>query len=128
PGVHCFPTGGFPNLTVSTLRYGYLDQNPRRSYVQQWTLNIQHEFFPNFTTTVAYVGSHGVHLPENNDDINDYQPLSKTPEGYLWPMTAGSGSRLFPGLSGQISSNTWNAVSTYHGLEAQAIKRLSHGF
>jgi len=127
-GVHCFPTGGFPNLTVSTLRYGYLDQNPRRSYVQQWTLNIQHEFFPNFTTTVAYVGSHGVHLPEHNDDINGYQPTAKTPEGYLWPTNAGSGSRLFPGLLGQVSANTWNAVSTYHGLEAQAIKRLSHGF
>lgn len=128
PGVHCFPTGGFPNLTVSTLRYGYLDPNPRRSYVQQWTLNIQHEFFPNFTTTVAYVGSHGVHLPEHNDDINDYQPIARTPEGYLWPMTVASGSRLFPALGGQVSANTWNAVSTYHGLEVQAIKRLSHGF
>jgi len=128
PGVHCFPTGGFPNLTVSTLRYGYVEQNPHRSYVEQWTLNIQHQFFSNFTTTVAYVGSHGVHLPEHNDDINGYQPTAKTPEGYLWPMTAGSGSRLFPGLGGQVSANTWNAVSTYHGLEAQAIKRLSHGF
>jgi hypothetical protein len=27
-----------------------------------------------------------------------------------------------------VSANTWNAVSTYHGLEVQAIKRLSHGF
>ena len=127
-GVHGFPTGGFPNLTASTLRYGYLDQDPRRSYVQQWTLNLQHEFFPNFTTTVAYVGSHGVHLPEHNDDINDYQPIAKTPEGYLWPVKVGTGARLFPGLGGQVSANTWNAVSTYHGLEVQAIKRLSHGF
>jgi hypothetical protein len=127
PGIHCFPTGGFPNLTVSTLRYGYVEQNPRRSYVEQWTLNIQHQFFTNFTTTVAYVGSHGVHLPEHNDDINDYQPASLTPEGYIWPMVAGSGARLFPNLGGQVSANTWNAVSTYHGLELQAIKRLSHG-
>ncbi len=84
-GVHCFPTGGFPNLTVSTLRYGYLDQNPRRSYVQQWTLNIQHEFFPTFTTTVAYVGSHGVHLPEHNDDINDYSPSQKARKAISGP-------------------------------------------
>jgi hypothetical protein len=128
PGVHCFPTGGFPNLTVSTLRYGYLDQNPRRSYVQQWTLSVQRQFFPNFTTTIAYVGSHGVHLPEHNDDINDYQPIAKTPEGYLWPTMAGTGTRLFPSLGGQVSANTWNAVSSYNGLEAEAIKRLSHGF
>ena len=128
PGVHCFPTGGFPNLTTSTLRYGYLSQNPRRSYVQQWTLNIQHQFFPNFTTTIAYVGSHGVHLPEHNDDINDIQPIADTPEGYVWPTVVGNGTRLFPNLGGQVSANTWNAVSTYHGLEVEAIKRLSHGF
>ena len=28
PGVHCFPTGGFPNLTVSTLRNGMSSRIP----------------------------------------------------------------------------------------------------
>jgi hypothetical protein len=128
PGVHCFPTGGFPNLTVKTLRFGYVEQNPHRSYVQQWTLNIQREVFRNFTMTVAYVGSRGIHLPDHTDDINDMQPVSKTPEGYLWPTVVGSGARLFPNLGGQVSANTWSAESIYHGLEIQGIKRLSHGF
>jgi len=128
PGVHCFPTGGFPNLTVKTLRFGYVEQNPHRSYVQQWTLNVQREVFRNFAVTVAYVGSRGIHLPDHTDDINDMQPVSKTPEGYLWPTIVGSGARLFPNLGGQVSANTWSAESTYHGLELQGIKRLSHGF
>jgi hypothetical protein len=128
PGVHCFPTGGFPNLTVKTLRFGYVEQNPHRSYVQQWTLNIQHEVLRNFTVTAAYVGSRGTHLPDHTDDINDMQPVSKTPEGYLWPTAVGSGARLFPSLGGQVSANTWSAESAYHGLELQGIKRLSHGF
>ena len=128
PGVHCFPTGGFPNLTVKTLRNGYVEQNPHRSYVEQWTLNIQHEVFRNFTVTAAYVGSHGVHLPDHTDDINDFQPMPRTAEGYLWPTVAGSGARLFPSLAGQVSANTWSADSTYHGLQLEAIKRLSHGF
>ncbi len=128
PGVHCFPTGGFPNLTVSTLRNGYVEQDPHRSYVQQWTLNIQHEVLRNLTLTAAYVGSHGVHLPDHTDDINDIQPASHTAAGYLWPTVAGSGPRLFPNLGGQVSANTWSASSVYHGLELQAIKRLSHGF
>src|SRR6266481_2124932 len=128
PGVHCFPTGGFPNLTVKTLRFGYVEQNPHRSYVQQWTLNIQREVFRNFTVTAAYVGSRGIHLPDHTDDINDMQPVAKTQEGYLWPTIIGSGARLFPNLGGQVSANTWSAESTYHGLELQGIKRLSHGF
>jgi outer membrane receptor protein involved in Fe transport len=128
PGVHCFPTGGFPNLTVKTLRFGYVEQNPHRSYVQQWTLNIQREVFRNFTVTAAYVGSRGIHLPDHTDDINDMQPVAKTQEGYLWPTVIGSGARLFPNLGGQVSANTWSAESTYHGLELQGIKRLSHGF
>jgi hypothetical protein len=128
PGIHCFPAGGFPNLTVKTLRYGYVEQNPHRSYVQQWTLNIQHEVFRNFSVTAAYVGSHGVHLPDHTDDTNDFQPVAHTAEGYLWPVVAGSGARLFPNLGGQVSANTWSADSTYHGLQLEAIKRLSHGF
>src|ERR1700719_10024 len=128
PGVHCFPTGGFPNLTVKTLRFGYVEQNPHRSYVQQWTLNIQREVFRNFTVTAAYVGSRGIHLPDHTDDINDMQPVAKTQEGYLWPTVIGSGARLFPNLGGQVSANTWSAESIYHGLELQGIKRLSHGF
>jgi hypothetical protein len=125
-----FPTNAYAKAAApAKLRYGYVEPNPHRSYVEQWTFNIQRELFRSFTMTAGYVGSHGVHLPYHTDDINDVQPLPKLASGgYLWPTAAGS-PRLFtdPLVQGQVSANTWSAVSTYHGLSIEAIKRLTHG-
>jgi hypothetical protein len=108
------------------LRNAFVEQNPHRSYVEQWTLNVQHEVVRNFTVTAAYVGSHGVHLPFHADEINDFQP-TLSPVGYLWPGPGVTGTRLFPNLTGQVSTVQWSTSSTYHGLNLSAIKRLSHG-
>jgi hypothetical protein len=124
-----FPTAGY-NAAVAQgatgLRNAFVEQNPHRSYVEQWTLNVQHEVVRNFTVTAAYVGSHGVHLPFHADEINDFQP-TLSPVGYLWPGPGVTGTRLFPNLTGQVSTVQWSTSSTYHGLNLSAIKRLSHG-
>jgi hypothetical protein len=122
-----FPSGGFAKANTATnLRNAFVEQDPHRSYVEQWTLNVQHEVVRNFTVTAAYVGSHGVHLPFHADEINDVQP-TLTPAGYLWPGPGVTGTRLFPNLGGQVSTVQWSTSSTYHGLNLSAIKRLSHG-
>jgi hypothetical protein len=122
-----FPTGGFAKASLPTnLRNAFVEQHPHRSYVEQWTLNIQRELFRNFTLIAGYVGSHGVHLPFHADEINDIQP-TLTSAGYLWPGPGVTGTRLFSNLAGQVSTNQWSAASTYHGLNLSAIKRLSHG-
>jgi len=122
-----FPANGFAKASNPTnLRNAYVEQNPHRSYVEQWSLNVQHELFPTFTVTAGYVGSHGVHLPFHADEINDIQPTA-TSAGFLWPLTVGNGSRLFPHIGGQVSTVQWSSSSTYHGLNLSAIKRLSHG-
>ncbi len=122
-----FPSGGFAKASNPTnLRNAYVEQNPHRSYVEQWTLNIQREVIRNLTVTAGYVGSHGVHLPFHADEINDIQP-SLTSAGYLWPGPGVTGTRLFPNLGGQVSTVQWSTSSTYHGLNLSAIKRLSHG-
>ena len=124
-----FPTAAYAKAnTPVNLRYGYVEQNPHRSYVEQWSLNVQHQLFPSFTVTTGYVGSHGVHLPAHTDDINDIQPTTLSPAGYLWPIVAGNGPRLFTNFAGQVSANTWSASSNYHALNFEAIKRLSHRF
>ena len=123
-----FPTNGFTKANNPTsLRNAYVQQNPGRSYVEQWTLNVQHELFPNFTMTVGYVGSHGVRLPFHADEINDIQP-TLTSIGYLWPGPGATGVRLFPNIGGQVSTTMWTATSSYNGLNVEAVKRLSHGF
>jgi len=127
--ANSFPSDGYA-LAVAQggtgLRNAFVEQNPHRSYVEQWTLNVQHEVFRNFTVTTAYVGSHGIHLPFHVDEINDIQP-TLTSAGYLWPGIGQTGTRLFPNLTGQVSTNQWSASSTYHALNFSAIKRLSHG-
>ncbi|MGB7845351.1 MAG: carboxypeptidase regulatory-like domain-containing protein [Candidatus Acidiferrum sp.] len=123
-----FPAGGYAKASNPTnLRNAYVGQNPHRSYVEQWTLNVQREIVPNLTAIVGYVGSHGVHLPFHADEINDVQPTLAS-AGYLWPGPGATGTRLFPNIGGQVSAVTWGADSIYHGLNAQVIKRLSHGF
>jgi hypothetical protein len=124
-----FPSGGYAKavaLGATGLRNAYVEQNPHRSYVEQWTLNIEHEVIRNLTVTAGYVGSHGVHLPFHADEINDIQP-TLTSAGYLWPGPGVTGTRLFPNLTGQVSTTQWSASSAYHGLNLAAIKRLSHG-
>ncbi|HEV2103602.1 MAG TPA: TonB-dependent receptor [Candidatus Acidoferrum sp.] len=126
--ANSFPSGGFALAEAqggTGLRNAFVEQNPHRSYVEQWTLNVQHEVARNLTVTAAYVGSHGVHLPFHADEINDFQP-TLTPVGYLWPLP-GAGTRLFPNLTGQVSTTQWSTSSTYHGLNLSATKRLSHG-
>jgi len=120
-----FPTGSFLQSTLpGTLRFGYVEPTPHRNYVEQWTLNVQRELFRNFTVTVGYIGSHGVHSPFHADEVNFVQP-TLTSAGYAWPVNK-SGTRLNP-AAGQISAVMWSTSSTYHGLNFEAIKRLSHG-
>jgi len=120
-----FPTGSFLQSTVpGTLRFGYIEPTPHRNYVEQWNLNVQRELFSNFTVTVGYIGSHGVHSPFHADEVNFVQP-TLTSAGYAWPVNK-SGTRLNP-AAGQISAVMWSTSSTYHGLNFEAIKRLSHG-
>jgi hypothetical protein len=123
-----FPSKGYAKAQLPTnLRNAFVEQNPHRSYVEQWTLNVQHEVIRNFTVTAGYVGSHGVHLPFHVDEINDIQP-TLTPVGFLWPGPGVTGTRLFhPNIAGQVSTVQWSTSSTYHGLNLSAIKRLSHG-
>lgn len=127
--ANSFPSVGY-TLAVQQggtgLRNAFVEQDPHRSYVEQWTLNVQREVFRTFTVTTAYVGSHGVHLPFHADEINDIQP-TLTPVGYLWPGPGVTGTRLFPNLTGQVSTNQWSTSSTYHGLNVSATKRLNHG-
>jgi hypothetical protein len=120
-----FPTGSFLQSTLpGTLRFGYVEPTPHRNYVEQWTLNVQRELFRNFTVTVGYIGSHGVHSPFHADEVNFVQP-TLTSAGYAWPVNK-SGTRLNP-AAGQISAVMWSTSSNYHGLNFEAIKRLSHG-
>jgi Carboxypeptidase regulatory-like domain/TonB dependent receptor-like, beta-barrel len=119
----------FPDypITVLTgaakLREAFIDPNPKRNYVLQWNLSVQRELATGLTATVAYLGSRGVHNLFRADDANSVVPTF-TPAGFLWPA---SGGALINPNFGRIDYTAWNGNSTYHGLQLQVNKNLSHG-
>ncbi len=121
-----FPKKSFTQLNPTRLRFAYVDQNPHRNYVQQWSMDFERQIVPSLTLTLGYIGSHGVHQPYHPDDINSVQPTVQ-PDGTLaWPANR-QGTRLNPNV-GQIAAIIWGVSSTYEGLDVKVIKRMSHGF
>jgi len=123
-------------IPLSSLRSTFVDSHPKRNYVTQWNLNIQQQLAPNVTALVAYVGSRGVHQPFRVDEVNRVLP-TKTPLGYLYPQidingnlthgpNAGSPPVRFNPY-GSVRALTYNGGSSYHALETQIAKRMSHG-
>jgi hypothetical protein len=123
-----FPTGAFATLTTGPMtdQVAYLEQKPSRNYVLQWNLNIQREITSGIVAMIGYVGSRGVHNIFHADDASIVLPIAKTPDGYLWPNPAGSGTILNPHF-GRVALTAWDSSSIYHALELQVKKRISHG-
>ncbi len=123
-----FPTGAFAliNANANTLRSAYVQPNPGRNYVMHWNLNIQRELAPKVTAMVAYVGSRAVHNALPFEDIDAVIP-TLTPQGYLYPSPAGSGTKLNPNF-GRIGAVIWGGNAHYHALETKVTMRTGHGF
>lgn len=127
------PAGSFPDAAATlvendptSLQTGYVQPNPPRNYVMNWNLNVQRQLNQNLTAMIGYVGNHGVHMLNREDDANSVLP-TLTPQGLMWPSPAGSGTRLNPNV-GAIRALYWGGNSFYDALEAQLIKKLSSGF
>lgn len=116
----------FLTANPSTLGQAYIEPHPRRNYVMQWNFNVQRQLVNNLTMLVAYVGSRGVHQPFRTEDADMVLP-TLTPQGYLWPSPAGSGTKLNPN-AGTIRALFWRASSFYDALETEVTKTMSHGF
>ena len=125
-----FPTQAFNILAAAAqnntgLRIAYIQPNPKRDYLMQWNLNIQHEIVPNLTAMAAYVGSRGVHQIFRADDINSTQPINGSTPPYLWPLS-GTAQPISPSI-GRMDTLQWNNDSYFDGLELQVQKHMSRG-
>jgi hypothetical protein len=125
PLAGTFYTGGFSKLGVNSLSVSITERNPKRSYVEQWNINVQHQITPSLTASVGYVGSHGVHMIIRGDDGDMVIP-KETSAGFLWPYPAGSGTRINPNF-GSFRYLFWSTGANYNGLAFSVQKRLSHG-
>jgi carboxypeptidase family protein/TonB-dependent receptor-like protein len=121
------PNSAFSKMGPGSLTGGYLEQNPARSYVEQWNINVQRQITPSLTATVGYIGSHGVHMMMRGDDGNDVLP-TETAAGFLWPFNPTKKDlRLNPNFGG-IRFMTYGTDATYAALTVNVQKRMSHGF
>jgi hypothetical protein len=120
-----FPDALFSTLSPSALRTAYIEQNPKRNYVLEWNVNVQHQMLQDLVVELGYSGSHGVHLPFTTSDANTVQP-TLTSQGYEWPLPIGSGKKLNP-IVGILTPVLWQVSSSYNALQARILKRLSHG-
>jgi hypothetical protein len=94
--------------------------------VMQWTFNIERNVTKHLTVMMAYAGTRGIHQPFRTDDANLVLP-QKTPEGYVWPSPAGSGTVVNPN-NGQIRSLFWDGNSAYDALQLRVTRRFHQGF
>ena len=111
----------FLTSNPATLGQTYIQPNPPRNYVMQWNLSVQQQLGSNLVASLGYVGSRGIHQPFRTEDANMVLPTA-TPQGYLWPSPAGSGTKVNPD-AGTIRALWWMSSSSYHALEAQVAGR-----
>ncbi|PWU02528.1 MAG: hypothetical protein C5B51_20525 [Terriglobia bacterium] len=121
------PQSAYAQLGPGSLTAGIMESNPKRNYIEQWNLNVQHQITSNLTATVGYVGSHGVHMMIRGDDGDMVIP-TKTSAGWLWPYNpTGKDLRINPNFGG-IRFMFFGTGSTYEALQVNVQKRMSRGF
>jgi Carboxypeptidase regulatory-like domain/TonB dependent receptor len=131
--------GGIDNnvgFSPNAVRNRFVEQNPKRAYVMNWNFNIQREIAPNLTSIIGYVGSRSLHLSVAADDINLVPPVM-TSAGLLIPKSTyqlnpnwgGANGGVTPGGPGGagIRPVVFDGEATYHGLQAQLKRSMSHG-
>lgn len=114
------PTGAYAALTGNDLRYAYVEPNPKRSYVEQWNLNVQRQLPAGIVFQAGYVGQHGLHQPFRTTDANIVLP-TVTAQGLVWPTPRASGTRLNTKV-GTINALAWLSTNTYNAMNLRVSR------
>jgi hypothetical protein len=148
-----FPTATYSDALASAApanKYAYVDQNPRRPYVQQYMFNMQQELLAGTTLEIGYTGAHGVRQPTKSNDGNIVEPTNATaanwgnPANYglmTWPLAtltttttaagvtktteAFSGTKINPNAAiGQTDTTYFNQSTTYNAFNASLRRNI----
>jgi hypothetical protein len=119
PGVPIFGSAEAAPPTSNIALFA-VDLNLRTPYVQNYSLNVQHELRPGMVLQAGYVGSHGTKLFRLRD-INQATPGDPSTRQSRRPFNA-----QFPQFS-FINYLEASANSSYNALEAALKKRLARG-
>jgi hypothetical protein len=113
------PPVQFPFNVTGRVTVVWIDADLKLAYIQHWNLTVQRQLTSSLAVELAYVGNKGTKL-QGNIDIN--QPV------YMPGATTANANNRRPiaGLSSAFQvSSAFN--SNYHGLQATATQRFSHG-
>jgi hypothetical protein len=85
--------------------------NPKFPYFEQWSLNVQHQLGRDVVLQIAYVGSHGLHLPRAGE-ANPFEPVL--------------GRHLNPNF-GSVPLIATDGTSNYDSLQLSAQRQFTNG-
>lgn len=120
--IGSFPGQAFSLLRPDSLRTAYIEPSPSRPYSMKWNFDIQRDLW-GFLGELGYTGSRGVHLPLVERNMNTVVP---TKVGGVWTYPA-NGQVLNPNWGSINTSDTWNADSYYHGMQASLRRTWAQG-
>jgi hypothetical protein len=128
------PTGATPIPVYAGTYNFYTPYHQSATYTEMWNLTLQKEFGQRNVATLAYSGSHGVHLPINYSyNLCQQSPASVAALGDSLvynssadsPYCPGSGANLY-GVWGVVYPGWWGlSSSVYHSLQATFERRAS---
>jgi Carboxypeptidase regulatory-like domain/TonB-dependent Receptor Plug Domain len=118
-----------PRTPDSSLFLAAIGRSLTSPYSQQYSLNVQYEFAPDFLWQIGYVGSKATHL---TGCVEFNQALTATPQNPVNGQTTTTNENLtqrlpFAGVASgsYVCETAFNA--NYNSLQTSVIKRLSHG-
>jgi len=108
---------GVDPISLSCYGAGTISPNAEQrgrkdSYVEQWDFSMQRELPAQFVGTLTYLGSHGVHLLDQNV-VNLIDPTT--------------GIAQYPAFAPAIGWRGSVGMSSYNGLSAAVRRSFSHG-
>ncbi|HUJ21104.1 MAG TPA: carboxypeptidase regulatory-like domain-containing protein [Bryobacteraceae bacterium] len=121
-----FPLGGYNSLiTGGTAQYRAerIPRDLRQPYVQQWNFNIEQRTGQNAALTLAYSGSHGLHLSDIIEDANLATPEVLADGQLFFPAGAPKANPHFS----MIRDREFDGQSFYHALVAEWRRLWRHG-
>ena len=125
------PAGGAINISNTPKALHGTPVDFKTPYMQQWSLQIDHQISPTTLVTVAYVGTKGTHLL-GIVDINQLPPNYAYTSGFAPTTTNYTSSaaelplnllRPYPGYNAINALESW-FNSNYNSLQATAQKRF----
>ena len=121
PSFGAVPLGQSPNTSVP-----FVATNHPTGYLEQASLDVQHQFGQNWLVDVTYLGSFGHHLPSPNPVNINQVPTSDLAQLRANPSIAQS-LRPFPQFNNVLQIADPYGNSTYHGLNLGIEKKYSYG-